>query len=242
MLFRKKINPGDLLLLAANFLPVIGVWFLDWNPVQAFVIYAMETMIVGIMTVLKLLISTFAKGKDDWNNNGMVTKVSGFFFIFFFIIHFGLFALIQTTIFSETAKLSPPGSNMFHFFFKWYTYINKETGYALLAFVAGYVSSSLIPFLVNGDYKKQSMMLTMFQPYGRIFVQQFTVILGSMFLSMGLGKVFILVFILAKLAFEFLLDFDGILRKSATDLMDKAKTLKDQGKTRDNTGEDEAGR
>lgn len=223
MLFRKKINPGEYVLIAANFLPVIGVWFLGWDPVQAFVIYAMETMIVGILTVLKLLISTLAKRKDDWNNNGVVTQVGGLFFILFFIVHFGIFALVQTTIFSQTAQITPPGSNMFHFFFKWYTYINKETGYALLAFIVGYTSSSLIPFVLNGTYRTQSMMLTMFQPYGRIFIQQFTVILGSMFLSMGLGKAFILIFILAKLVFEFLFDFESALKKSALEMTDQQK-------------------
>jgi hypothetical protein len=54
----------------------------------------------------------------------------------------------------------------------------------------------------------------MFQPYGRIFVQQVTVILGSMFLSFGAGKVFILVFALIKIFFEVIVDFDLIIRRS----------------------------
>lgn len=214
-MYRRKIVIADLPLIAANLLPVFGVWFLGWNATEAFTVYAMETMIVGIMTVLKLLVCTLAKGKDDWSNNGSTTQVSGLFFILFFIVHFGLFALVQTTIFSETAKISPPGSGMFHFFFHWYSYINRDIGYMLLAFIVGYLGKSFLPFLLNGDYKNQPMMLIMFMPYGRIFVQQFTVILGSMFLSLGLGKVFILVFVLAKLAFEMLIDFEAALKKTA---------------------------
>jgi len=217
-MFTRKLTLADNLIIAANLLPVYGVWFLDWPPVEAFTVYAMETMIVGIMTVLKLLVCTLAKGKDEWANNGSVTKMSGFFFIFFFILHFGLFALVQTAIFSESAKISPPGSSMFHFFFHWYTYINKEIGYMLMAFIVGYLAKSFIPFLLNGDYKKQPMMLIMFMPYGRIFVQQFTVILGSMFLSLGAGKIFILVFVLAKLAFELLINFEAILKKSTEEI------------------------
>lgn len=221
-MFTRKLTQSDILIIAANLLPVYGVWFLDWPPVEAFMVYAMETMIVGIMTVLKLLVCTFAKGSDDWSNNGTVTKMSGFFFIFFFIVHFGLFALVQTGIFAQTAKIGPPGAGMFHFFFNWYTYINKEIGYMLMAFIIGYLSKSFIPFLLNGDYKKQPMMLIMFMPYGRIFVQQFTVILGSMFLSLGAGKVFILIFVLAKLAFELLMNFEALLKKS-TEEMNKPK-------------------
>jgi hypothetical protein len=71
------------------------------------------------------------------------------------------------------------------------------------------------------------MMLIMFMPYGRIFVQQFTVILGSMFLSLGAGKVFILIFVLAKLAFELLMNFEALLKKSTEDM--------NKGKNQDNS-------
>ncbi len=58
----------------------------------------------------------------------------------------------------------------------------------------------------------------MFMPYGRIVVQQFTVILGSMFLSLGAGKMFILIFVLAKLAFELLMNFEALLKKTAEEM------------------------
>lgn len=62
------------------------------------------------------------------------------------------------------------------------------------------------------------MMKVMFQPYGRIFIQQFTVILGSMFLSFGFGKGFILVFASAKILFEVYFNFDTILNKAMKDM------------------------
>lgn len=218
LMFRNKLTDPDLLLIAANLFPVYGVWFLGWNATEAFIVYAMETMIAGIMTALKLGVATLARGKDDWYNAGSSTKVSGLFFIVFFMLHFGLFAAVQTSIFSETAHINPPGAGMFHFFFKWYTYINTETGYMLLAFIIGYLARSFIPFLLNGDYKTQPMAIIMFQPYGRIFIQQFTVILGSLFLGLNLGKGFILVFALAKIGFEMLINFDSILKKAMEDM------------------------
>jgi hypothetical protein len=63
--------------------------------------------------------------------------------------------------------------------------------------------------------------LVMFQPYGRIFIQQFTVILGSMFLGFGWGKGFILVFAFAKILFEVFFNFDEILNKSMADIKKK---------------------
>ena len=36
------------------------------------------------MTLLKLGVMTFARGKDTWYNEGSSTQVSGLFFMFFF--------------------------------------------------------------------------------------------------------------------------------------------------------------
>jgi hypothetical protein len=61
-------------------------------------------------------------------------------------------------------------------------------------------------------------MLLMFQPYLRIFVQQITVLLGSMFLVFGAGKIFILVFAMVKIFFELYVNYEGLLNKVVADL------------------------
>lgn len=219
----RHLNREDYLLIAANLLPVYGVWFLGWSAVEVFVVYALETLIVGILTLLKLGIVTLYRKKDKWYNAGTTTEVSGFFFMIFFAVHYGLFAAVQSTIFSQSAGINPPGSGMMHFFFHWYTYINSDIAIMLSGFVVGYLAKSFIPFIVTGEYKEVSMTRVMFQPYGRIFIQQFTVILGSMFLGFGWGKGFILVFALAKILFEVYFNFDRILNKTMNELQDNTK-------------------
>lgn len=221
----KKFRIADIALIAANIIPVLGVWFWGWNPTEAFIVYALETLIIGILTICKLLAATLARGYDEWPANGSVTKQSGLFFILFFIAHFGLFALIQTTMFSQSAGITPPGSGLFHFFFKWYTYLNKDILYMLIAFALSYVIRSFIPFIVNNEYKTTPFMLIMFQPYGRIIIQQFTVILGSMFLTLGAEKIFILVFAAVKIYFELFINFESILNK-ITDKLKEQSTKK----------------
>ena len=80
-MIKRKISGSDLLLIIANLIPVFGVWFLGWSPTEAFIVYAMETMIVGILTILKMLIATIAKGKDEWHTNGKTTLQIGFNYI-----------------------------------------------------------------------------------------------------------------------------------------------------------------
>jgi Family of unknown function (DUF6498) len=223
-IFNRNITQGDIFLIIANLVPVFGVWFLNWSAVEAFIVYALETLMIGVLTVLKMLIVTFFKKKDTWHNQGKSTQVSGLFFIFFFIMHFGIFALVQSTIFAQTAGITPPGKGMMHFFFHWYEYINKDIGIMLMSLGVGHLARNFIPFVATGEYKTISMMNLMFQPYGRIFIQQFTVILGSMFLSFGLGKAFILIFVLAKIFFDVFVNFEDAINKSM------AKVEKDSGK------------
>lgn len=225
---KQKLTRAEWFVIVANLIPVYGVWFLGWSAVEAFIVYALETLILGFMTVLKLGIATLAKGKDTWYNQGTSTKVSGLFFIVFFIMHYGLFAMVQSTIFAQSADINPPRSGMMYFFFHWYEYVNKEIAIMLAGFVASYFVRSLLPFVREKQYRTYPMMLIMFQPYGRVFVQQFTVILGSMFLGFGFDKGFILVFAAAKAFFEGIVDFDGLIRKTVDDMQSEAGSSKSQ--------------
>lgn len=213
-IFRKPLKRDDWIIILSNLIPVYGVWFFDWSAVEVFTVYAMETLIVGILTVLKLLISTFYKRKDTWQNQNNVSQMSGFFFIIFFILHFGIFAAVQTGIFAGVANITAPGKGALHFFFHWWEYINEDIAYMLGGFIISYLIRDFLPFVAQEEYKKAPMMILMFRPYGRILVQQFTVILGSMFLTFGLGKWFILVFALAKIVFEVYFNFSSILDKT----------------------------
>lgn len=55
----------------------------------------------------------------------------------------------------------------------------------------------------------------MYQPNVRIFIQQFKVIIGSIFLSFEAGQIFVLVFAIIKIFFEVLIDFESLLKKAA---------------------------
>lgn len=209
---------SDYVLIAANLVPVYGVWFEGWSGKDVFIAYALETLIIGAFTVLKLGIATLYRGTDLWYNKGQTSRVSGLFFIVFFILHYGIFAAVQTSIFSAASGITGDNIGLFHFFLHWYDYIDRETGVMLIGFSVSYAVNDLFPFIGRGDHKTVSMMRLMFQPYGRIFVQQFIVILGSMILIFKLDKVFILVFAGIKIFFEIYLNFDRILNRTMSDL------------------------
>lgn len=88
-------------------------------------------------------------------------------------------------------------------------------------FIVSWLARSFIPFIVNREYKTASMMRLMFEPYGRIFVQQLTVLLGSMFLVLGGGKIFVLIFALVKIFVEVYMNFDNMLNKTMQGIENK---------------------
>lgn len=217
-MIKRKITRSDIFIIVANLVPVYGVWFLGWSAVEVFIVYALETIITGILTLLKLGVVTLYRKTDTWHNEGSSSRVSGLFFMFFFLLHFGFFIVVQTTLFSKSAGITPSVSGMFYFIFHLTEYINNNIAWMLGGFVISYLATSFIPFLLKEEYKTISMMRLMFQPYGRVFIQQFTVILGSMFLSFGLGNAFVLVFAIAKLFFEVFVDFEEMMNKKMAEV------------------------
>ncbi|MFI5133751.1 MAG: DUF6498-containing protein, partial [Chitinophagales bacterium] len=93
--------------------------------------------------------------------------------------------------------------------------------YMIAGFLISYGFNMIWNFLRTGQYKTTSMTMLMFQPYGRIFIQQVTVILGSMFLAFGAGKIFILIFAAVKIFFETYFNFEGMLNKGIEDELKK---------------------
>jgi len=210
----RKLSISDYFLILANLIPVYGVWYEGWNAAQVFLVYCLETVIIGLFNVVKMgCVTIFVKPKDVWSTNGGITIVGGLFFIVFFIVHYGFFVFIQTQIFFGVSGFIKDRS-----FLGSYSEIPAVLGdegqLLLLIFITYYTLHTLYNFFLSGEYKTISMGKLMFQPYGRIFVQQFVVIVGSMFLAMGFTDIFILVLVLVKIGFELFTNFDGFIDKA----------------------------
>ena len=225
-MIKKKLTASDYFLIAANLAPVIGVWVWNWSPKEMFLIYCLETIIIGIFNLVKMAIVTIYKKTDTWYNAGSATKQSGLLFMFFFLVHYGIFVFVQMAIFFGVSGIAD-GMNMnaFGFIYKWPQLLHNDSWIVLGIFVFCYCYKMLFEFLISGEYRTISLTMLMFQPYGRIFIQQITVIVGSMFLVFGAGKIFILVFALVKIFFEVYISYDRILNRGMKEI-EKQSTKK----------------
>jgi hypothetical protein len=210
-MIKRKLSVSDLLLIIVNLIPLYCVWFEGWNASEVFLVYCLETVIIGILNVLKMAcVTLFVKKTDVWENGGGTSMQSGWFFILFFIMHYGFFVFIQTQLFFAVSGLIPEHSFLGSYS-KLPTLLGSNGKLMLLIFIAYYSVQSFFDFFMTGNYKTISMGRLMFEPYIRIFVQQFVVILGSMFLHFGAGKIFILIFVVVKIFFELFINYSRML-------------------------------
>ena len=222
-MFKKTLAPSDYFLIAVNLLPIAGVWVWDWNPKEVFLVYCLESIIIGIFTLFKMSIVSLTRKKDTWYNGETKSKQPGILFMLFFLVHYGIFVGVQMGIFFGVSGISGNKNiTVFNFFYKWPELINNEILLMLGAFVFCYGFKMIIDFVLSGQYRTIPMMTLMFQPYGRIFIQQITVIVGSMFLVLGAGKVFILVFAIVKIFFEVFVNYENLLNKQMKTMQEES--------------------
>lgn len=81
----KFFYPSTLILIAANLVPLAGIFFWDWDAFLLLMLYWMETAIFGFWTILAIGISPHqAVGPT-------AKKTSPWFLVLFFIAHSGIF-------------------------------------------------------------------------------------------------------------------------------------------------------
>ena len=212
-MFKRRLTTSDIFLILVNGVPLYGVWFENWDARMVFLVYCLETIIIGIINVFKMAaVTILVKPTDNWNNNGVSNKASGWFFILFFILHYGIFVFVQTQLFFGVSGLIK-GQSLFSGYAQIPALLGNEGKLLLAIFITYYTLQTLFSFFQSGEYKTISMARLMFQPYTRIIVQQLAVILGSIFLGFGAGKIFILIFALIKIGIEVYIRPDRFLDK-----------------------------
>lgn len=201
LIFRFKST--DILLILINIVPIWGVWVKDWNVKEIFLVYCLESLIMGGYNVLMMWSTTLFKKKETWVSGDASSIVSGYYFILFFIAHYGFFILIQTGMFISFSNIGNLNfTDTFSLLFHVKSYMTHGTYFLLLLFIAGYGIIVLKDFFIPGLYKTASLGSLMFSPYVRVFVQQFCLLIGGLLLVFNLGKIFIFLFVLVKIFFE----------------------------------------
>jgi hypothetical protein len=212
---KRKLNSADWILILANLLPAYGVLFNGWNNRQVFFVYCLETVIIGLFTFIKLIIATAFRKTDWWYNHESKKLVHGSFFILFFLLHYGLFVIVQLTLFLNLTSInSQVNPAVFELVFQPFRHLGTESWLMLSVFLFAYGYENLSRFILENEYRTKPFSRIMFEPYIRIFVQQLIVLIGGFILAFGAGKLFILIFAAVKLFFTVFINYDLLLTSS----------------------------
>ncbi len=205
---RRQWTISDIGWLIINLMPLLFYITGAISAIQAFLLYMAETLMIGMYNTIRLLVSSILRaGAGNTFKKGDL--MAGLFFAAFFVVHFGLFAYFQFMIFMG-ASGSLKGMDFFGGFTEAWQLLGTN-GHLFFYINLGLIFlQGGIQFLQEVEWKTKSMMQMMFEPYLRIFVQQFTVIAGSMFLSFGLSGIFLVVFMLVKIFFTCFIDFNKL--------------------------------
>ena len=170
---------------------LVGVFHLGWKPEVVIIAYFLETIIIGVIHVFKMLIVLFYSNAQKFDTPTPSNTITGFAAIPFFIFHYFFFIFVQSIfIFLMLSDILPRGSEPFNVFGNYaYLLSQHDILMAFLALAFSNVAITLKDFILPGIYKEATISKLFMQPYVRIFIQQFVTILGVFFAVLIKGSI-----------------------------------------------------
>ncbi len=199
-----------LTLIAANLFPIIGVLFLNWNFLHVIFLYVLETVIIGLFNVAKIIVSQKGVVKikiKDINfsdPNALGSQHSDeypgcmkFVIIPFFLIHYNAFVFVQAIFFYFIS------THLGEKEFQLQDFLNADYILNVLFIIGSHAYSFKKNFINKKEYLKVGYKNLMVQPYKRILIQQAAVAVGTFIIFfLNAPIIFMLILIMLKMYFD----------------------------------------
>lgn len=176
LLARTYRDPVSWAALGIDLIPVFSVLTLGWGAAALVMLYWLENLVIGLMTLARM----FAAGARD----GVIGVIGTLFIATFFTFHYGMFSFVHGEFLNMFAAMSDPEhfSTDFHGPF---ALINSALSAApRMTFFVGLILAWQIflflwDFIRRGEFLKSDPQKEMFKPYGRIFVLHVAIFAGA---------------------------------------------------------------
>lgn len=170
-------------LIAANLVPLLMVLFAGWTLGEILALYWLESAVIGLFNILKMLSAPRAVPEGDISVRVpfILSFLGRLFMCAFFAVHFGGFMAVHGVFLVAIIRkfgIMGPDTDLLRFVLglKW----------AVLALAASHGFSFVVNYL-GGERNAASAQALLAQPYPRIIVMHLTIILG-MFLMFFVGR------------------------------------------------------
>ena len=189
----------------ANLVAIPGIFYLGWQPVLLIFVYWAENIIIGIINILKMVVT----GIFGNSQNRIIELLQTIFHSAFFTVHYGgfcfghvffLLTFFLPSYLSEPSifdKLLEDPLGLIDILFANYSFFHPMNGVIIL--FLGHLLSFLENFIGNKEYLNTSVNDLMLSPYSRIMLLHITIILGGFFMVSQSNAGFAVIIIMAVL-------------------------------------------
>jgi hypothetical protein len=197
------LRPSAIALIAANCVPLVGVFVFRWEVFSLVFLFWFENAIIGVLNAVKMIFAS-PQEKAQW-----AAKI---FLVPFFCVHYGMFTFVHGVfvIVLFGGGMKPGGFPSFATFVK--TMRELNLGWAVLGLFVSHAFSLIYNYFVRGECRRAAVTALMGQPYGRIVVLHLAIILGGMLMLALKSPVFGLALLVVL---KTLLDLSAHVRERA---------------------------
>lgn len=153
----RHLRLSSLALIAANLIPIFGVFYWGWDVSAILILYWLENLVIGALNVPKIWL---AQGE----------RVQKLFLIPFFIFHFGMFCFGHGHALESLFDIDLSPAMLGESTIKW----------ALISMGLSHGFSMMVNFFGRQEYLNRTANKQMNMPYVRIFIMHLVVVLGGM--------------------------------------------------------------
>lgn len=207
----QKLPVSAIALIGVNCIPLLGVIFAKWSVFNIVILYWMETVVIGFITVLRILtakgtmsgvLSRMAQARRNQDlspeTERRLEQLGGslggglkFFMVPFFCVHFGIFMSVHLMFIVSILGAGDGGVMVSGSPLRAFSGVLESAGLWLVLSVIAFLVSHLFSFFMNYIGKGENLKTTppeqMMRPYGRVVVMHIAIILGS-FAALALNE------------------------------------------------------
>ena len=159
-----RLSASAVFLILANMVPIFGVLFLGWDALTILVLYWLESVIMGVLNIPKIMACRSAE------QSASGAALSNLFPAVFFTFHYGMFTGVHGVFLAEMFGARPIMEGLFS---------GGSIIWTATIFLISHLASMFINFFGKKEYLGRNARRQMFSVYGRVFIMHIVVLLGG---------------------------------------------------------------
>lgn len=153
-----------------------GIFLWNWDAKIIVLAYVLETIVIGVIHIFKMIAASFTAKDPGWEEKN---RYAGVFLVVFFCFHYFIFVAIQTSFVLNFFNYNFSFSQNSIFESLTILFSLPEMKVAFSAIIFNNVYDAVRNYFLPRKYQNVDLAWLMFQPYVRVFIQQFMVIFGG---------------------------------------------------------------